>query len=101
MLRVSRFDSRILFCSSPSPKGIAAMSSSTTDCAPFASRLWFKQRRVQVGKVLQLQSRNFLTDEMFDGLQSGNFVTTHQRERVADILRPAGPSDPVHIIFGV
>ena len=76
------------------------MSSSTADRAPSASRcLWFKQRRVQVGKILQFQSGNFPADEMFDRLQSGQFLATCESKCVADVLRPAGASDAMHVIF--
>ena len=64
-----------------------------------ANRFRFKKRRVQVRKVLQLQARNFLADEMFDCLQRGKFLPAHERERVAHILRPACAPDTVHVIF--
>src|SRR5205085_5682883 len=86
--------------SSSSTKGITAMPSAAADGAPASSRWFrFKQRRVQVRKVLQLQSRNFLADKMFDRLQRGQFLTAHECEGVAHILRPTGAPDAMHIIF--
>ena len=76
------------------------MRSPAADRSPSSSRWFrFKQRRVQVGKVLQFQSRDFLADEMFDRLQCGQFRTAHKRERVADILGPACAPDAVHVIL--
>ena len=76
------------------------MRAATADCAFSSGRgLRFKQRGVHIGKIFQFQSWNFLPNEMFDCLQSGQFFTVHESERIADILRPAGASDAVHIIF--
>ena len=36
---------------------------------------------------------------MFDCLQGRQFPTARERERVANVLRAAGASDPVHVIF--
>jgi len=78
------------------------MGSPTADCAPSARRrLGFKQCSVQVRKLLQLQSRNFLADKMFDRLQGRQFLAVHQREGVADILGTPSAPDPVHVIFGM
>ena len=36
---------------------------------------------------------------MFDCLQGRQFLAARERERVANVLRAAGASDPVHVIF--
>src|SRR5215469_8309888 len=59
----------------------------------------FKENCVEVRKILELQSGNFLADKMFDRLERGNFLAVHERERVADILGSAGPADTMDIIF--
>ena len=66
-----------------------------------AARLWLEKHRVEVGKIFELQARNFLPNKSFDRLQSRNFFAVHQREGVADILRTAGAADPMHVIFRV
>src|SRR5205823_14297747 len=78
------------------------MSATAADGA-FASSCWFgfEERRVQIRKVFQFQSWNFLADEMFDCLQSGQFLAIQESESVADILRPASAPDTVHVIFGM
>src|SRR5204863_5317230 len=86
----------------PPPERISAMSSPTADCAPSAGRRFgFKQCSVQVRKVLELQSRDFLADKMFDRLQGRQLLAVHEREGVADLLRTPSSSDPVNIILGV
>ena len=62
-------------------------------------RLRFEQDGVEIRKVLEFQSRNFLADEVFDRLQRGNFFAVHQRESVAYILRAPRSADAMDIIF--
>src|SRR5437667_3673539 len=84
----------------PASKRISAMSATAADGAFASGRgLRFKQRGVHVGKIFQFQSWDFLANEMFDCLQSRQFFAVHESKRVADILRPAGAPDAVHIIF--
>src|SRR6267143_5065500 len=53
-------------------EGIASMCPSTTDSALAAcGGVGFKQNGVDVGKVLELKSRDFLADETLDCLQRG------------------------------
>ena len=40
-----------------------------------------------------------MADKMFDCLQSGEFLAIHESESVADIVRPVGVSDAVHVVF--
>ena len=76
------------------------MRSATADAAASAgSGFRFEEHRVQIRKVLQLQPRNFLTDEMFYRLQGGQFLPIHQRKSVPDILSAASAPDSMHIIF--
>src|ERR1041385_1703706 len=76
------------------------MSSASANCAAAsAGRFPLEERGVQVGKVLQLQSGNFLADEMFNRLQRGQLVAAHECESVAHILGASRPPDAVHIIF--
>src|SRR5437762_9182776 len=84
----------------PSSKGIPAMGATAAD-GPFAAdrRFRFKEGGVEVGKILQLQSWNFLTDEMFDCLQCRHFLAVHQGEGVADILGAPSPANAMDIIF--
>src|SRR5436189_5610742 len=84
----------------PSSKGIPAMGATAAD-GPFAAdrRFRFKEGGVEVGKILQLQSWNFLTDEMFDCLQCRHFLAVHQGEGVADILGAPSPANAMEIIF--
>ncbi len=78
------------------------MRTAAADCASAAGcRLGFEQNRVEVRKVFELQARNFSSDETFDRLQRRNFFAVHERERVADVLGAAGPTDPMYVIFGV
>ena len=76
------------------------MSASAADGAfAAARRLRFEQDGVEIGKILELQPRNLLSDGMFDRLQRGNFFAVHQGESVAYILRPPGSADAMDIIF--
>ena len=76
------------------------MSSATADCAT-ATSTWFlfKQGGVDIRKVFQLQSRNFLADETFDCLQCGKLLAAHEGEGVANILSASGAPDPMDVIF--
>ena len=64
-------------------------------------RFRLKKGGVEIGKVFELQARDFSSDEVLDGLQCRNFFAVHKREGVADILRAAGAADPVHVILGM
>ena len=78
------------------------MRTAAAYCSSAAGRrLGFEQDGVKIRKTLQLQSRNFSSDESFDRLERHNFFTVHERERVADVLSAAGSSDPMHVIFGM
>src|SRR4029077_810864 len=75
------------------------MGSTAADRSLAARLFRFKERRVQVGKMFQFQSWNFLADEMFDRIQGRDLVAAHERERVADVLRAPCASYAMHIIF--
>src|SRR5437764_6275538 len=78
------------------------MSSATADCPTTAGAGFrLKERGVQVGKILQLESRDFLADETFDCLQRRQLRATHEREGVADALSAPRAPDEVHVIFRV
>ena len=61
--------------------------------------LRFKQHRVKIRKVLQLQSRNFLSNEMLNRVQGGQLFAVHQGERVTDVLGATCPADAMDVIF--
>src|SRR5882724_5186446 len=85
-----------------SPKRVPAMGATAANSAFAASdNLWFKQHCVNVRKVLQLQPRNFLSNEMLNRLQRGQLLAVHQGEGVADILRATSPTDAMDIILRV
>src|SRR5436305_13264643 len=63
--------------------------------------LRFKQHGVNVRKVLQLQPRNFLSNEMLNRLQRGQLLSVHQGEGVADILCATSSTNAMDIIFRV
>src|SRR5207247_9643179 len=66
---------------SPSPERITAMRAAAADGAFAASSSFrFKQDGVNVGKVFELQARNFLADEPFDCLQRRKLLAVHQRK---------------------
>ena len=76
------------------------MGTATSDGAFAADRgLRFEQDGVEIGEDLQLQSRNFLADEVFDRLQCSDFFAVHQRKCVAHILRASGSADAMNVIF--
>ena len=84
----------------PSSKRVSAMGATAADGA-FATSddLRFKQHCVNVRKVLQLQPRNFLSNEMLNRLQRGQLLAVHQGESVADVLGATSPSNAMDIIL--
>jgi len=66
-----------------------------------SDNLRFKQHCVNVRKVLQLQPRNFLSNEMLNRLQRGQLLAVHQRESVADVLGATSPPNAMDVIFRV
>src|SRR5205809_7448862 len=86
----------------PAPKGISAMRATATNGTfPPGDDLRFKKHGVNVRKVLQLQPRNFLSNEMLNRLQRGQLLAVHQGEGVADILRATGSPNAMDVIFRV
>src|SRR4029453_70392 len=87
--------------STPSPpKRVPAMGATAADGAFAADRrLRFKEDGVEVGKILEFQSRNLLADEVFNGLQCADLFSVHQGKCVTDILGTTGPADAMDIIF--
>src|ERR1700719_1574693 len=62
-----------------SPKRVPAMRATAANTAFAAGDdLRFKQYRVNVWKVLQLQPANFLSNETLNRLQGGQFLAVHQ-----------------------
>ena len=59
----------------------------------------FKQHGVNIWKVLQLQPRNFLSNEMLNRLQGGQFFAVHQGESVTDVLGATSSSNAMDVIF--
>src|SRR5437763_10542093 len=83
-----------------SPKRVPAMGATAANGALTASDdLRFKQHGVNIRKVLQLQPRNFLSNEMLNRLQRGQFLAVHQCEGVADVLGATSPSNAMDVIF--
>src|SRR5438874_1181805 len=85
--------------SSPA-EGITAMRPSATDCT-LASCGGFRleQNRINIRKVAEFKSRDFLSDETLDCLERRQFFPIHQSECIANVLRAPGATDAVHVIF--
>src|SRR5206468_4386150 len=78
------------------------MGAAAADGAFAASSCFrFKQDRVNVRKIFELQPRNFLADETFDCLQRRELLAIHEGKGVADILGAASASNAMHIILRV
>src|SRR5436190_5102027 len=76
------------------------MSAAPADGALAASGCFrFKQDRVNVRKVFQLQPRDFLAGETFDCLQSRELLAVHKRKGVPDILGAASTSNAMYVIL--
>src|SRR4051812_12816573 len=61
--------------------------------------LRLEQDGVEIWKIFELQTRNFLPDKSFNCLQGRNLFPVHEGEGIPHILGPAGPANAVYIIL--
>src|ERR1017187_149851 len=83
-------------------EGITLHRADGADAAAVTGDLFsFEKWGQDVVEVLQLELRDRLTNETFDGAEVFEFLDGHQRERIAHFLGAARPADAMHIIFGM
>src|ERR1051326_1680997 len=99
-LGIGAWDLELWILSASSPVTKASMAASAADGAAAAEcGFRFKERGIEIGKIVELQARDFLADEMFDRLERGKFFAVHERKCVAHVLRAAGAPDAMNVIF--
>src|SRR5918995_479433 len=85
--------------SSAVAEGTLTRRALTAAAAEDGLRIGIEKSRIGIVKIVQLDSRDLLADEAFDGGNLLDVFPSHDRKSITDTLRASGAADPVHVIF--